>query len=62
LGEGGLVMKKILMMIVLVCLCSCAGILVRPALEENISISPGKIEENHFIGIRYAFNVSAPPL
>jgi hypothetical protein len=55
-------MKKILMMmILLVFLFGCAGIPVRPALQEDISASPGKIEGNQFTGIRYSFNVSVPP-
>ena len=55
-------MKKILMMIILfVFLFGCAGIPVRPALQENISVSPGKIEGNQFTGVRYSFNVSVPP-
>jgi hypothetical protein len=55
-------MKKILMMIILlVFLFGCAGIPVRPALKEDISVSPGKIEGNQFTGIRYSFKVSAPP-
>jgi hypothetical protein len=55
-------MKKILMMIILlVFLFGCAGIPARPALKEDISVSPGKIEGNQFTGIRYSFKVSAPP-
>jgi hypothetical protein len=55
-------MKKILMLIIsFVFLYGCAGIPVRPALQENISLSPGKIEANQFTGIRYSFNVSVPP-
>jgi len=55
-------MKKILMMmILLVFLFGCAGIPVRPALQEDISVSPGKIEGSQFTGIRYSFNVSVPP-
>ena len=55
-------MKKILMSIILfVFLFGCAMIPARPALQENISISPGKIEGNQFTGIRYPFNVSVPP-
>ena len=54
-------MKKILMMIILfVFLFGCAGIPVRPARQENINVSPGKIEGNQFTGIRYSFNVSVP--
>ena len=55
-------MKKILMMIILFLFhFGCAGIPVRPALEENIGVPAGKIEGNQFTGIRYAFNVSVPP-
>jgi hypothetical protein len=54
-------MKNILMMIIFVIfLFGCAGIPVRPALQENINISPGKVEGNQFTGIRYTFNVSVP--
>ena len=54
-------MKKILMVIILfVFLFGCAGIPVRPARQENINVSPGKIEGNQFTGIRYSFNVSVP--
>jgi len=55
-------MKKTLMMIILfVFLFGCAGIPVRPALQENISAPPGKIEGDQFTGIRYPFKVSVPP-
>ncbi len=54
-------MEKIVTAIVLAFLFGCAGIPVRPALEENIGPSPGKIEGNQFTGIGYAFNVSVPP-
>jgi len=54
-------MKNILMMIIFVILLfGCAGIPARPALQENINISPGKVEGNQFTGIRYTFNVSVP--
>jgi hypothetical protein len=55
-------MKKILMAIILMALLfGCAGIPARPALKEDISAPPGKIEGNKFTGIRYTFNVSVPP-
>jgi len=55
-------MKKILMAAILfVFLFGCAGIPVRPALQENINLPAGKIEGNRFTGIRYTFNVSVPP-
>ena len=41
-------------------LIGCAGVPVRPALKEDISIPAGKIEGNQFTGIRYPFNVSVP--
>ncbi len=54
-------MRKILMMIILlVSIFGCAGIPVRPALQEDISLPAGKVEGNHFTGIRYTFNVSVP--
>jgi len=43
-----------------VLLAGCAGVHVRPGLEEDVRIPSGKIEENKFIGIRYPFNVSVP--
>jgi hypothetical protein len=55
-------MKKLLMVTILfVFLFGCAGVPVRPALQENISVPPGKIEGNQFSGIRYPFKVSVPP-
>jgi len=42
-------------------LVGCAGIPVRPALQEDIKVPSGKIEGNRFTGIRYPFNVSVPP-
>jgi hypothetical protein len=55
-------MKKMMMMTILsVFLFSCAGIPVRPALKEDITVPSGKIEGNQFTGIRYSFKVSVPP-
>ena len=55
-------MKKILVAIILLSfLYGCAWIPVRPALQEDISAPAGKVEGNRFTGIRYTFNVSAPP-
>lgn len=55
-------MKKILVVIILlVFLYGCAWIPARPALQEDIKAPAGKVEGNHFTGIRYSFNVSAPP-
>ncbi len=49
-----------MMIIFVIFLFGCAGIPVRPALQENINVSPGKVEGNQFTGIRYTFNVSVP--
>jgi hypothetical protein len=55
-------MKKILMVIILFGILSgCAGIPVRPAMKEDIAAPAGKVEGNHFTGIRYTFNVTVPP-
>ena len=55
-------MKKILVAIILLgFLYGCAWIPARPALQEDIKAPAGKVEGNHFTGIRYSFNVSAPP-
>jgi hypothetical protein len=51
----------VLLILFFVLLVGCASTPVRPALKENITVPPGKIEENQFIGIRYPFNVSVPP-
>jgi hypothetical protein len=42
-------------------IAGCAGAPVRPVLKEDIHVPSGKIEGNQFTGIRYPFNVSAPP-
>lgn len=55
-------MKRIFLLVILpVFIFGCAGIPVRPALEENIGLSPGKVEGKRFTGVRYTFNVSVPP-
>ena len=55
-------MRKILVVIILLgFLSGCAGIPVRPALKEDITVPAGKVEGNHFTGIRYTFNVTVPP-
>jgi hypothetical protein len=54
-------MKKILVVIILLGILSgCAGIPVRPAMKEDIAAPAGKVEGNHFTGIRYTFNVTVP--
>ena len=49
-----------MMIIFVIFLSGCAGIPVRRALQENINVSPGRVEGNQFTGIRYTFNVSVP--
>jgi hypothetical protein len=39
----------------------CAGIPVREEVKVDLSLPVGKIEGNQFTGIRYPFEVSAPP-
>ena len=41
-------------------LSGCAGIPVREAIKEDLSLPVGKIEGNQFAGIRFPFKVSAP--
>ncbi|MGB5994298.1 MAG: hypothetical protein WBG20_02665 [Candidatus Deferrimicrobiaceae bacterium] len=54
-------MKKVLGTIILFgFLVGCAGVPVRPALQENLDIPPGNVEGNRFTGIRYPFHVSVP--
>ncbi len=47
--------------IIFLVLAGCAGVPVRPALQEDIRIPSGRIEGNQFTGIRYPFKVSVPP-
>lgn len=43
-------------------LAGCAGApVVRDAVKLNMNVPVGKIEGNQFTGMRYPFNVSAPP-
>jgi len=44
-----------------VLLAGCAGVPVREPVKVDLSLPVGKIEGNQFTGIRYPFNVSAPP-
>lgn len=58
-----MVMRKslLLMFSLIVLLVGCATTApVRPALKEDLSVPPGKVEGDQFIGIRYPFNVSIP--
>jgi hypothetical protein len=39
----------------------CAGIPVRDEVKVDMKVAVGKIEGNQFTGLRYPFNVTAPP-
>ncbi len=58
-------MKKrlgpVFFMVLFLFLVGCAGIPVREEVKVDLRIPVGKIEGNQFIGLRYPFNVSAPP-
>jgi hypothetical protein len=64
IGRINMCYRKSAFIIILffILLVSCAGTPLRPALKENITVPPGKIEGNRFKGIRYPFNVSIPSL
>jgi hypothetical protein len=49
------------LLLLLVFSVGCAGIPVREAVQEDMKAPVGKIEGNQFTGIRYPFNVAAPP-
>ena len=52
----------LLISLIFIFLVGCATIPpVREALKEDLKVPVGKIEGNHFFGIRYPFNVSVPP-
>ena len=63
-SKGGLYMQRKLLLVILVVLVSlaaCMGPPVREAVKVDMSVPVGKIEDSQFVGIRYPFNVSAPP-
>ncbi len=53
--------KTFILTFILSLLVGCAGVPVREAVNVDTNLPVGRIEGNHFIGIRYPFNVSAPP-
>ncbi len=54
------ILSSSILFLILIVVIGCAGVPVREALKEDLSIPAGKIEGNRFTGIRYPFNVSAP--
>lgn len=56
------IMKRVPMVLLLiVLLAGCAGIPVRSAVKPDMSVPVGNIYGSQFIGVRYPFNISAPP-
>jgi hypothetical protein len=49
------------LLIVTALLYGCAGVPVREAVKVDMTLPVGQIEGSQFTGIRYPFNVSAPP-
>ncbi len=54
-------LSPLILLFILIVVMGCAGVPVREALKEDLSIPAGKIEGSQFTGIRYPFKVSAPP-
>ena len=50
-----------IIILVFLFLGGCAGIPIREEVIVNFKVPVGKVEGNQFTGIRYPFNVSAPP-
>jgi hypothetical protein len=59
--EGKKGSRMAVIILVLLFLAGCAGIPVREEVKVDLKAPVGKIEGNQFTGIRYPFNVSAPP-
>ena len=53
--------KVAVIFLVLLFLIGCAGIPVRDDVKADMKVPVGKIEGNQFTGMRYPFNVTAPP-
>ena len=53
--------RLVMIVLSLLFLASCAGIPVRDEVKVDLKAPVGKIEGNQFTGIRYPFNVAAPP-
>jgi hypothetical protein len=59
--EGKKGSRMAVIILALLFLAGCAGIPVREEVKVDLKAPVGKIEGNQFTGIRYPFNVSAPP-
>ena len=53
--------KMAMISFLLLLLIGCAGIPVRDEVKVDMKVPVGKIEGNQFTGLRYPFNVTAPP-
>lgn len=53
--------KMAVIFLLILFLVGCAGIPVRDEVKVNMKVPEGKIEGNQFTGLRYPFNVTAPP-
>jgi hypothetical protein len=59
--KKGQIAKMAVILSLLLFLVGCAGVPVRDEVKVNMKVPVGKIEGNQFTGLRYPFNVSAPP-
>jgi hypothetical protein len=55
------IQRMAVIFLVLLFLIGCAGIPVRDEVKVDMKVPVGKIERNQFTGLRYPFNVTAPP-
>ena len=53
--------KVAVIFLLLLFLIGCAGVPVRDEVKVDMKVPVGKIEGNQFTGLRYPFNVAAPP-
>ncbi len=59
--RNGQILKTAVVLSILLFVAACAGAPVRDAVKVDTKVPVGKIEGNQFTGVRYPFNVTAPP-
>lgn len=59
--KKGQIPKTSVFFLLLLFLVGCAGVPVRDDVKVDMKVPVGKIEGNRFSGLRYPFNVTAPP-
>ncbi len=59
--KKGQIPKTSVFFLILLFLIGCAGVPVRDDVKVDMNVPVGKIEGNRFSGLRYPFNVTAPP-